>query len=447
MTTQPPGILTVSQLTALLRDRVESGFPDVWVEGEVSNLRCPASGHVYLTLKDAQCQLRAVLFRSSALRLRFALREGLQVIVRGRLTVYEPRGEYQAVLDYLEPKGVGALQLALEQLKAKLAAEGLFDDARKRPLPFLPRRIGLVTSPSGAAIRDMLVVLNRRCPALQIVIAPVPVQGEGAAPLIAEAIAWLGASGLVEVMIVGRGGGSLEDLWCFNEEVVVRAIAASPVPVISAVGHEIDYTLADFAADYRAPTPSAAAEAVVPVWRDLCRDVVDLHDRQVRAMRVGLSQARHRVVQAGQVLARLLRPVQRQAQRLDDLAGRLQIRLKETLTMLRHRLLTGRHALSLASPMARVRSGLVVLPQYVKRLEQRMLGSLASRRQAARALLGALDGLSPLAILARGYSIIQTVPEGTVVKHAKEVTAGDEIQARLADGRLVCVVRHVLPGP
>lgn len=447
MTTQPPGILTVSQLTALLRDRVETGFPDVWVEGEVSNLRSPASGHVYLTLKDSQCQLRAVLFRSSAQRLRFALKEGMQVIVRGRLTVYEPRGEYQAVLDYLEPKGVGALQLALEQLKDKLAAEGLFDASRKRPLPFLPRRIGLVTSLTGAAVRDMLVVLNRRCPALQIVIAPVPVQGEGAAPQIAEAITTLGTSGLVDVMIVGRGGGSLEDLWCFNEEAVVRAIAASPVPVISAVGHEIDYTLADFAADYRAPTPSAAAEAVVPIWRELCRHVEEFRHRQARAMRVRLSLARHQVAQSSGVLTRLLWPIQRQAQRLDELAGRLHISVKETVTMVRHRLLTGRHGLSLASPLARVRSGLVLVPQYIKRLEQRMRGMLAGRQQAARALVGALDGLSPLAILARGYSIIQTVPEGAVVKHAHEVSAGDQIQARLADGRLVCVVRQVIPEP
>ncbi|MFM8552617.1 MAG: exodeoxyribonuclease VII large subunit, partial [Nitrospiraceae bacterium] len=276
---QPQRILTVSELTLLVRDRLEQAFPDVWIEGEVSTLRSPASGHFYFTLKDAQCQIRAVLFRNQAQRLRFALREGLQVVVRGRVTVYEPRGEYQLVLDYLEPKGVGALQLALEQLKERLALEGLFDEARKRPLPFLPRRVGLVTSLSGAAVRDMLVVLGRRCPSLDVVICPVPVQGEGAAPKIAAAIRTLSASGKVDVMIVGRGGGSLEDLWCFNEEVVVRAIVASRVPVVSAVGHETDVTLADFAADYRAPTPSAAAEAVAPVLADLIRSVADLRAR------------------------------------------------------------------------------------------------------------------------------------------------------------------------
>jgi len=228
-------ILTVSELTLLVRDRLEQSFPDIWVEGEVSNLRTPSSGHLYFTLKDQSSQIRAVLFKTGVRRLQFALREGLQVIVRGQLTVYEPRGEYQVVLDYLEPKGIGALQLAFEQLKEKLAGEGLFDPARKRPLPFLPRRVGVVTSLSGAAIRDILAVLERRCPILSVLIYPVPVQGEGAAPLIAEAIRALGASGEVDVMIVGRGGGSLEDLWCFNEEIVVRAIADSAVPVVTGV--------------------------------------------------------------------------------------------------------------------------------------------------------------------------------------------------------------------
>jgi exodeoxyribonuclease VII large subunit len=262
-------IFTISELTLLIRNQLEQGFSGIWVEGEVSNLRAPASGHVYFTLKDQTSQIRAVLFRAGAQRLRFSLREGLHVIVQGRLTVYEPRGEYQAVVDYLEPKGIGALQIALEQLKEKLAREGLFDLVRKRPLPLLPRRVGLVTSLSGAAIRDMLSILQRRCPYLSILIVPVPVQGMGAALQIASAVRELGSSGKVDVMIVGRGGGSLEDLWPFNEEAVVRAIAESAVPVVSAVGHEIDHTLADLAADYRAPTLSAAAEAVAPIVEDL----------------------------------------------------------------------------------------------------------------------------------------------------------------------------------
>lgn len=442
---RPQRILTVSELTVLVRDRLEREFPDVWLEGEVSTLRSPASGHLYFTLKDAQCQIRAVLFRNQAQRLRFALREGLQVVVRGRLTVYEPRGEYQVVADYLEPKGVGAWQLALEQLKERLAREGLFDESRKRPLPFFPRRVGLVTSLSGAAIRDMLVVLGRRCPSLDVLICPVPVQGEGAAPKIAAAVRTLSASGQVDVMIVGRGGGSLEDLWCFNEEVVVRAIAASKVPVVSAVGHEIDVTLADFAADYRAPTPSAAAEAVAPVLADLIGAAADLRARLGRAMETRLVLMRHRVSESRHVASRLLLPVRRQAQRLDDLSDRLGRSLRALLAGLGRRYLMVRHELGLASPAGLVRTTSVLVPQYVKRLEQQVRARLAWRRQTVRSLAGVLDGLSPLAVLARGYSIVQTVPEGTVVRRADAVEVGDEVRAMLASGQLRCVVRAVVP--
>ncbi|MDE3118196.1 MAG: exodeoxyribonuclease VII large subunit [Nitrospirota bacterium] len=442
---QPQRILTVSELTLLVRDRLEQEFPDVWIEGEISTLRSPASGHLYFILKDAQSQIRTVLFRNQAQRLRFALREGLQVVVRGRLTVYEPRGEYQVVVDYLEPKGVGALQLALEQLKERLAREGLFDESRKRPLPFLPRRVGLVTSLSGAAIRDMLVVLGRRCPSLDVLICPVPVQGEGAAPKIAAAIRTLSASGKVDVMIVGRGGGSLEDLWCFNEEVVVRAIAASKVPVVSAVGHEIDVTLADFAADYRAPTPSAAAEAVAPVSADLVRAATDLRARLERTMGTRLAMIRHRVEASRRIVLRLILPVQRQAQRLDDLSDRLSQSLHGSLVRLGQRLVAARHRLGLASPAGLVRASLVLAPQYMKRLEQEVRSRLRLRRQAVRSLLGTLDGLSPLAVLARGYSIVQTVPAGLVVKRAEDVKVGDQLRAKLASGQLLCVVREVSP--
>ncbi|MBD0315704.1 MAG: exodeoxyribonuclease VII large subunit, partial [Nitrospiraceae bacterium] len=258
-------ILTVSELTGLVRASVETGFSEVWLEGELSNVRVPASGHLYCTLKDDSCQIRAVIFRSTAVRLRFALEDGLHIVARGRVTVYAPRGEYQILLEYVEPKGLGALQLAFEQLKHRLADEGLFNVGRKRPLPFCPRTVGIVTSATGAAVRDIITVLHRRCPLLRIILAPVPVQGEGAARHIADAISTLSASAAVDVIIVGRGGGSMEDLWSFNEEVVVRAIVGSRVPVVSAVGHETDVTLADFAAYIRAPTPSGAAEAVVPV--------------------------------------------------------------------------------------------------------------------------------------------------------------------------------------
>jgi exodeoxyribonuclease VII large subunit len=440
---RPQRILTVSELTSLVRDRLETAFPDVWFEGEVSNLRTPASGHLYFTLKDERSQIRAVLFRAGAQRLRFSLKEGLCVIVRGRLTLYEPRGEYQAVVDYLEPKGLGALQLALEQLKEKLAKEGLFDAARKRALPFFPGRVGLVTSLAGAAIRDILAVLARRCPTLHVVVYPVPVQGEGAAPLIAEGIRMLSESGLVEVLIVGRGGGSLEDLWCFNEEPVVRAIAASPVPVISAVGHEIDYTLADLAADYRAATPSAAAEAVAPVLADLLRTFDVLRGRAARVMRTKLAMARHQAVRCEGALSFRMLPIQSHQQRLDELTGRLGWSVRDLASSLRHRILAFRHDLGLESPVARVRGAVVLVEQLLKRTEERMHGLLSYRRQAAAARLGTLDGLSPLAILARGYGIIQTVPSGAVVKKATDVAPGDDVRARLADGRLLCTVRKV----
>lgn len=421
----PRQILTVSALTALVRERLEEDFSDCWVEGEVSNLRTPSSGHIYFTLKDATSQIRSVLFRAGAQRLRFALKEGLHLIVRGRVTVYEPRGEYQIVLDYLEPKGLGALQLALEQLKERLAKEGLFDPARKRPLPFLPRRVGVVTSLTGAALRDILTVLRRRCPIVSIVVAPVPVQGEDAAAQIAAAIRSLSVSKLVDVMIVGRGGGSLEDLWSFNEEAVVRAIAASAVPVVSAVGHEIDYTLADFAADYRAPTPSAAAEAVAPVLRELVESLEDSRERMVRAVKDRL--------------------LERTAQQVDEAAARMGYVVRALLATLHRRTTGHRHRLQAASPVDRVRAVSALLPQLVKRVQQGMASLLAVKRQTVRTAMTALDGLSPLAVLARGYSIVQTVPDGMVLKRAQDVSVGDDVLAKLADGRLLCSVRKILP--
>lgn len=442
---RPQRILTVSALTALVRERLEEGFSDLWVEGEVSNLRTPASGHLYFTLKDAASQIRVVLFRPGALRLRFALKEGLQLVVHGRLAVYEPRGEYQIVLDYLEPKGLGALQLALEQLKERLSREGLFEQARKRPLPFLPRRVGVVTSLTGAALRDILAVLRRRCPIVGVVIAPVPVQGDDAAAQITAAIRALSGSKLVDVMIVGRGGGSLEDLWSFNEEAVVRAIAASAVPVVSAVGHEIDYTLADFAADYRAPTPSAAAEAVAPVLDDLIETLRDRAARLKLAVRARLRKDRQECAAALRLLRARPLPVEQAAQRLDDLTGRLGGALVDTLSAWQRRADACRHAIEACSPRVRIGSALTLVPQLAKRMEQGLLAVLALKHQAVRSIASALDGLSPLAILGRGYSIVQTVPGGTVVKRAQDVSVGDDVLAKLADGRLLCSVRKILP--
>ena len=441
----PRRVLTVSELTWLVRDRLEREFPETWVEGEVSNLRTPASGHQYFTLKDESSQIRAVLFRANAQRLRFELREGLQVLVRGRLSVYEPRGEYQLVLDYLEPKGTGALQIKFEQLKEKLAREGLFDEVRKRPLPVLPRRVGLVTSLTGAALRDMLAVIRRRCPILEILICPVPVQGEEAAPEIARGIRALSTSGLVDVMIVGRGGGSWEDLWCFNEEVVVRAIAESSVPVVSAIGHEIDFTLADFAADFRAPTPSAAAESVAPVLSDLAKALLDLWLRQERAIRGRLTLLRQHVVGPSGRLPLLKVRLLRYAQRLDDVLGRLVSTFRGTLSGFQQRVAAHRHVLWVSNPLARIRSSTVLVQQLLRRAAQRMGSLVTLKREMLGARVAQLDSLSPLAILGRGYSILHQIPSGTVVKDAREVSVDGEIRAKLAKGELLCRVTDVLP--
>ena len=288
-------IYTVSELSQEIKGLFEKQFPDVWVTGEVSNFRAASSGNLYFTLKDASAQLRAVCFRNLARYLKFKPQDGISVIARGRLSVYEARGEYQLYVEYLEPAGLGALQLAFEQLKQKLAAEGLFDPARKRPLPMLPRAVGVVTSPTGAVIRDIVRILRRRFPNLNIMLYPVKVQGEGAAEEIVEGIEYFNRHRLADVLIVARGGGSLEDLWAFNEEVVARAIAGSKMPVISAVGHETDFTIADFVADLRAPTPSAAAELVVHRRQDFVDELGDRARRMSQILRLKLSEARQQL--------------------------------------------------------------------------------------------------------------------------------------------------------
>ena len=436
-------MFTVSELTGLLRTSIEEQFSDIWLEGELSNLRAPGSGHVYCTLKDKTSQIRAVLFRSSAVRLRFALQEGLQVIVRGRLTVYEPRGEYQIVLDTVEPKGVGALQLAVEQLKARLAAEGVFDQERKRPLPVFPRTVGVVTSLTGAAIRDILAVLRRRWPTLHILIAPVQVQGEAAGRQIAEALTDLNDWGSVDVIIVGRGGGSLEDLWSFNEEIVVRAIAASHVPVVSAVGHETDVTLADFVADLRAPTPSAAAEAVVPVLTDIVERLRELTVRTGQVMLRHCAFERQRLEGGVGGLTDVRLRLQESAQRTDDLVDRLRELIQRLLTSGHKQVHEAQRDLSGLNPILTIKQGLATLPQFSKRLEGQMGVRLAQHRHRTHAMLAQLNTLSPLAILGRGYSILHTVPAGQIVRQASDVEVGQELEAQLSRGRLSCKVMRV----
>ena len=407
-------VLSVSELTRRLQEVLEERFPAVWVEGEISNYRLYGSGHAYFTLKDAESQIRAVLFRNRGRRIKFEPGDGLHVMAFGSIEVYPQRGEYQLVIELLEPKGLGALQLAFDQLKTRLAAEGLFEQARKRELPRFPRKIGVVTSPSGAAIRDILRVIGRRFGDLHIVIAPCRVQGDGAAEEIVQGIRDLNALGGVDVIIVGRGGGSLEDLWAFNEEAVARAIAASKVPVVSAVGHEVDYTIADFVADLRAPTPSAAAELVV---------------REKQAVVESLAQLRARLERFA---ARPLRDLER---RVDELTARLRREMRNEVGRAHHRLALATRALRASDPVARVARD----RHRLETLQSRMVTLIHRRRDRARYALqtavGRLDSLSPLAVLGRGYSLTRT-PAGEIVHSPAQVRVGDPIRVLLQRGRL-----------
>jgi exodeoxyribonuclease VII large subunit len=395
-------VYSVSDLTTEIKAVLEDGFSGVWVEAELSNFKHHTSGHMYFTLKDDRAQLRAVMFRGNNRLLKFQPQDGLSVLVFGSVTVYERRGEYQIVAEFMEPKGIGALQLAFEQLKAKLEAEGLFDPSRKRPLPLLPRKIGIITSPTGAAIRDLLTIIGRRFPGLAVLIHPVQVQGEGAAQEIAAALRTLGARRDLDVLIVARGGGSLEDLWAFNEEVVARALAASPLPVISAVGHETDVTIADFVADLRAPTPSAAAELVV-AQRDQLR------------------------------------------QRVDDLVVRAEGAMGNLVTAHRQRVEMLRRHLALLSPLAQVKRQADRLSAVRQRLFSWWEVSRMRRGERLGLLIGKLESLSPLRILARGYSICFTEPDRVVLKAAKQAMVGSRVAVRLHEGELQCLVQRVHP--
>ncbi|CAN5407489.1 exodeoxyribonuclease VII large subunit [soil metagenome] len=438
-------VLSVTELTAAIRGTLESTFGDLWIEAEISNCKVWNTGHMYLTLKDGGAQIRAVMFRSAVRTLRFTPEDGLHVIARGRLAVYDPKGEYQLVCEHMEPHGLGALQLAFEQLKKRLAAEGLFDHARKRPLPALPRKIGIVTSLDGAAVRDIIKVLGRRHPNAHLVIRPARVQGSAAAADLARALRAIARVPGVDVIICGRGGGSTEDLQAFNEEVVARAIAASPVPVISAVGHEVDVTIADFVADLRAPTPSAAAEMVVAAKDDFCTRIDRLTHRLEAAARQGV-QRRRAVVHM--LLTRR------------GLAG-----------WHAHVALRGRHVSELthqlhtcaAGRLARQGRDLRALTQRLEALDpRRRFSSLRSRLGAAdarlhaaalgcrrradtrlRVLAGRLESMSPLAVLARGYAVCWNDDRTRVLRRATDAAPGSQVHVRLHDGELACDVRTV----
>ena len=438
----PPTVYTVSQLTASIRAILENAFPDVWVEGEVSNLRVPSSGHVYFSLNDQESQIRAVLFRRVAAALPFHVENGLTVLAKGRVSVYEPRGDYQLLLEYLEPKGIGALQVAFEQRKKQFEQEGLFDPARKRPLPFFPRRVGVITSGTGAALHDIVTVVHRRCPVIRLQVFPVAVQGPGAAQQIADAVRLANQQTDLDVLVVGRGGGSWEDLWSFNEEVVVRAIAGSRIPVISAVGHEIDFTLSDFAADYRAPTPSAAAESISPVLVDLIEDIWEKNARLAQALRGSLRFHKKQVESALRTLPVPSQILQRQVQRVDDLSFRLGNSIRATLAAVRPRLVALGASLERIGPGQSWQRGSLMLPELFRRLSRAMPWVITAKKHQLRTVASTLDTLSPLAILSRGYSILETSPGGKIVKDAQSVQVGERIRARLAEGKLSCLVEE-----
>ena len=436
-------VLTVSQVNSLVAGMLGEYFSDVWIEGEVSNFKAYASGHLYFALKDEGSQLQAVCFRHSAQRLKFELEDGLAVIGHGRLEVYQPTGKYQIILDAIEPKGLGALQKAFEQLKRKLEKEGLFAAERKRPLPTLPRTVGIVTSPSGAAIHDMLRTLRLHKAQVKVVLCPAQVQGEGAAEQIAEGVAALCARPEVDVIIVGRGGGSIEDLWPFNEEVVARAICCSRVPVISGVGHETDFTIADFVADVRAATPTAAAQLVAKPWEELETRLKDVAGQLLEAAEQVLFEkqqaveelVRHRVFD---LMAARLAELHHRAERL---AGKAEGIARSALSDATASLTGLDLRLSRQSPVARVLRQKVALQVLSDRLDKPML-SFLSRQNVRLGRAGAgLDALSPLASLARGYSICLK-PDGSIVSRIGQVGAGDDVRLRVSDGAIDCRVER-----
>jgi exodeoxyribonuclease VII large subunit len=430
-------VCTVSELAMRIKASLEDQFPAVWVEGEISNLRTPSSGHAYFTLKDDTAQLRCVLFRGRGRRVAFQPEDGMQVLAFGGLDVYLARGEYQLVVELLEPKGVGALQLAFEQLKRRLEAEGLFDTGRKRGLPPYPRTIGIVTSPTGAAIRDMLHVIARRFADLRILITPVRVQGDEAPGEIVRALADLQEIPELDVVIVGRGGGSIEDLWAFNDERVARAIAACRVPVISAVGHETDFTIADFVADLRAPTPSAAAELVVQQKSDLLHTVQALHERAVRALRYKLATAGREVIERSveRAVAVVRRKITAGHQRSDELHFQMRQLVVQRMRLAENRLRDQQHALAALDFRVRLARSRSRLDQLSQKLPPIMRWRLARDNAALGSLGQQLQHLSPLAILERGYAIVQT-PAGAVVRDAAQTAANDRLNVRLHRGRL-----------
>jgi exodeoxyribonuclease VII large subunit len=435
-------ILTVSELTQEIKDLLELKFPDLWVEGEISNLRIPTSRHIYFTLKDDFSQIRAVLFKMEARTLRFVPEDGLHVICHGRVSLYEKRGEYQLILDSMEPKGIGALQLAFLQLKDKLEKEGLFAAAHKKQITMVPQTIAIITSPTGAVIRDMVQIIHRRFENVHILLYPVRVQGRVASQEIAQAISYFNERMGVDVIIVGRGGGSLEDLSVFNEEVVARAIYHSKIPIISAVGHETDYTISDFVADLRAPTPSAAAELVVRDKGEIKNTLRYLEGRLENQFFQTIEDARTSLFNLRKSLIDPKKKIEEYFLRVDDIFNHFRILSSWILKGKRERWTHQSQSLLLRIPIQKIANFRLLISETMKRLEQDIRHSIEIQRQKVDGVLGKLDSLSPLSILQRGYSITRKIPSLQILRNSDQVREGDKVEVRLHRGTLFCGVER-----
>ncbi|MEA3470176.1 MAG: exodeoxyribonuclease VII large subunit [Thermodesulfobacteriota bacterium] len=436
-------ILTVTELTANIKALLETSFGLLWVTGEISNLRRPASGHVYFTLKDEASQIRAVIFRPAFAKIGFALEDGMSIVCRGRLNVYHLRGEYQIVIDAAEPRGLGALQMAFEQLKGRLDEEGLFEQSRKKKIPFLPRRIGVVTSSTGAAIRDILNITGRRFPSVDILIAPVRVQGVEAPPEICEAISLLNSICDIDVIILTRGGGSLEDLFPFNDERVARAIFSSRIPVISAVGHEIDFTISDFVADLRASTPSAAAELVVPERKELAGNLEGLHTRLISGWKKKPERSQETVCALRERLKDPGKKIADLRIRVDDQSFRIAEDIKRILDKRRDLVLYAGRLLMRANPSGEVRDYRLAVENLKKNVIAGTRFYLKNTKSRLQRELVMLESLNPLSVLKRGYGIVKQLPEGHIVRDANTLAVGNRIGVKLFSGSLKAEVTKV----
>ncbi|MGO4541706.1 exodeoxyribonuclease VII large subunit [Paenibacillus sp. 2TAB19] len=440
-----PRVYSVKELNRYIRMKMDSDtlLSDVWLRGEISNFTHHSSGHMYFTLKDSDSRLKSVMFASHNQRLPFIPREGSKVLARGNVSVYERDGNYQFYVTAMQPDGIGSLYLAYEQLKAKLEGEGLFAESRKRALPFLPRAIGVITSPTGAAVRDIITTLERRFPSIPVYIYPVLVQGTQAAPSIVKAIEAMNRFGETDVLIIGRGGGSLEELWAFNEESVARSIASSRIPVISAVGHETDFTIADFVADLRAATPTAAAELAVPHVAELKQQLLRKQQRMEQALRYALQDRRERLARARRspFFVHPKKYMLDQAQRLDRLRERLESRMKRISDRGYTRLARQQTALAAHHPGERVAFAAKQLQSTSKGLEQAMAAYVKDNKMQLFNMMKQLDALSPLKVMSRGYSLVYDENERKLIKSISEVKTGALIKVKLADGQLDCEVR------